>query len=169
MIHDFDMARWILGEEPVTIHSHGSCLVDPQIGQLGDIDTACVTMVTLSGKQAVILNSRRAVYGYDQRVEAFGSTGMVISDNPRATAVQRFSSSSFGAPDRVFTFFMDRYGYSYRKEIETFLGGVAAGTPAPVNAIDGLRAVYLAEAAGASLRSGKNIELNSNCEVTWHD
>jgi myo-inositol 2-dehydrogenase/D-chiro-inositol 1-dehydrogenase len=169
MIHDFDMARWILGEEPVSIHSHGSCLVDPQIGQLGDIDTACVTMVTPGGKQAVILNSRRAVFGYDQRVEAFGSTGMVISDNPRATAVQRYSSTSFGAPDRVFTFFMDRYGHSYRKEIETFLGGVAAGTPAPVNAIDGLRAVYLAEAAGASLRSGKNIELNSNCEVTWHD
>ena len=117
----------------------------------------------------MILNSRRAVYGYDQRVEAFGSAGMVISDNPRATAVQKYSSASFGAPDRVFTFFMDRYGYSYRKEIETFLGGVAAGTPAPVNAVDGLRAVYLAEAAGASLRSGKTIELNSNCEVTWHD
>ena len=169
MIHDFDMARWILGEEPVKIHSHGSCLVDPRIGQLGDIDTACVTMVTSGGKQAVILNSRRAVFGYDQRVEAFGSTGMVISDNPRATAVQRYSSDSFGAPDRVFTFFMDRYGYSYRKEIETFLGGVAAGTPAPVNAVDALRAVYLAEAAGASLRSGKTIELTSNCEVTWDD
>ena len=94
---------------------------------------------------------------------------MVISDNPRATAVQKYSSASFGAPDRVFTFFMDRYGYSYRKEIETFLGGVAAGTPAPVNAVDGLRAVYLAEAAGASLRSGQTIELNSNCEVAWHD
>ena len=85
MIHDFDMARWMLGEEPVSIHSSGSCLVDPEIGKLGDIDTACVTMVTASGKQAVILNSRRAVYGYDQRIEAFGSTGMVISDNPRAT------------------------------------------------------------------------------------
>ncbi len=64
---------------------------------------------------------------------------------------------------------MDRYGYSYRKEIETFLGGEAAGMPAPVNAVDGLRAVYLAEAAGASLRSGKTIELTSNCEVTWDD
>jgi myo-inositol 2-dehydrogenase/D-chiro-inositol 1-dehydrogenase len=169
MIHDFDMARWILGEEPVSIYSHGSCLVDPQIGKLGDIDTACVTMVTPSGKQAVILNSRRAVYGYDQRIEAFGSAGMVISDNPRATAVQRYSSTSFGAPDRVFTFYMDRYGHSYRMEIETFLGCVAAGTPPPINAIDGLRAVYLAEAAGASLRLGEAIELRSNCEVTWHD
>jgi myo-inositol 2-dehydrogenase / D-chiro-inositol 1-dehydrogenase len=168
MIHDFDMARWVLGEEPASIYSCGSCLVDPQIGKLGDIDTACVTMVTASGKQAVILNSRRAVYGYDQRIEAFGSAGMVISDNPRATAVQRYSSTSFGAPDRVFTFFMDRYGDSYRTEIETFLGGVAAGTPPPVNAFDGLRAVYLAEAAGASLRLGKAVELKPNCEVTWN-
>jgi myo-inositol 2-dehydrogenase/D-chiro-inositol 1-dehydrogenase len=169
MIHDFDMARWLLSEEPVSIHSRGSCLVDPQIGKLGDIDTACVTMVTPSGKQAVILNSRRAVYGYDQRIEAFGSAGMVISDNPRATAVQRYSSTSFGAPDRVFTFYMDRYGHSYRTEIETFLGGVAAGTPFPVNAIDGLRTAYLAEAAGASLRLGQAVELKPNCEVTWHE
>jgi myo-inositol 2-dehydrogenase/D-chiro-inositol 1-dehydrogenase len=169
MIHDFDMARWILGEEPVSIYSCGSCLVDPEIGKLGDIDTACVTMVTPSGKQAVILNSRRAAYGYDQRIEAFGSAGMVISDNPRATAVQRFSSASFGAPDRIFTFYMDRYGESYRREIETFLGGVAAGTPPPVSAIDGLRSVYLAEAAGASLRLGRATELKTNCEVTWHD
>ena len=169
MIHDFDMARWILGEEPVSIHSRGSCLVDPQIGKLGDIDTACVTMVTLSGKQAVILNSRRAVYGYDQRIEAFGSAGMVISDNPRATAVQRYSSTSFGAPDRVFTFYMDRYGHSYRTEIETFIGCVTAGAPPPVNAIDGLRTAYLAEAAGASLRLGEAVDLKTNCEVTWHD
>src|SRR5215469_5607088 len=168
MIHDFDMARWILGEEPVSIYSCGSCLVDPEIGKLGDIDTACVTMVTQSGKQAVILNCRRAVFGYDQRIEAFGSAGMVISDNPRATGVKRYSSTTFGAPDRIFTFYMDRYGDSYRREIETFLGGVAAGTPPPVNAIDGLRATYLADAAGASLRLKKPIELKTSCEVTWH-
>ncbi len=159
MIHDFDMARWILGEEPVSIYSRGSCLVDPEIGKLGDIDTACVTLVTSSGKQAVILNSRRAAYGYDQRIEAFGSGGMVISDNPRATGIQRYSSTSFGAPDRLFTFYMDRYGESYRREIETFLGGVDAGTPPPVSAIDGLRTIYLAEAAGTSLRLGRAIEL----------
>jgi myo-inositol 2-dehydrogenase / D-chiro-inositol 1-dehydrogenase len=169
MIHDFDMARWILGEEPISIYSCGSCLVDPEIGKLGDIDTACVTMVTQSGRQAVILNSRRAVYGYDQRIEAFGSAGMVVSDNPRASGVKRYSSASFGAPDRLFSFYMDRYGDSYRREIETFLGGVAAGTQPPVNAIDGLRTAYLAEAAGASLRHGRAIELKSNCEVTWND
>jgi myo-inositol 2-dehydrogenase / D-chiro-inositol 1-dehydrogenase len=169
MIHDFDMARWMLGEEPVSISSCGSCLVDSQIGKLGDIDTACVTLVTSTGKQAVILNSRRAVYGYDQRIEAFGSTGMVISDNPRATSLKRYSKTSFGAPDRVFTFYMDRYGESYRTEVETFLRGAAEGTPPPVNATDGLRAVYLAEAAGASLRLGRTVELKSNCEVTWNE
>jgi myo-inositol 2-dehydrogenase / D-chiro-inositol 1-dehydrogenase len=92
MIHDFDMARWMLGEEPTNIHSRGSCLVDPEIGKLGDIDTACVTLLTPSGKQAVILNSRRTAYGFDQRIEAFGSAGMVMSDNPRATASSAFQA-----------------------------------------------------------------------------
>ena len=167
MIHDFDMARWILGEEPVSIHSRGSCLVDPQIGRLGDIDTACVSMITPSGKQAVILNSRRAVYGYDQRIEAFGSDGMLISDNPKATGLTRYSSQSFGAPDRFRAFFMERYGDSYRLEIEAFLRVVVEGTLAPVDAIDGLRTAYLAEAAAASLQLGRAIELKANCEVTW--
>jgi myo-inositol 2-dehydrogenase/D-chiro-inositol 1-dehydrogenase len=167
MIHDFDMARWMLGEEPVSIHSRGSCLVDPEVGKLGDIDTACVTMVTASGKQAVILNSRRTAYGFDQRIEAFGSTGMVMSDNPQATGFRRFSSTSFGAPDRFRAFFMERYGDSYRLEIEAFVNGVAQRQPASVSALDGLRAVYLAEAAGASLRTGQAIELKPNCEITW--
>jgi myo-inositol 2-dehydrogenase / D-chiro-inositol 1-dehydrogenase len=167
MIHDFDMARWMLGEEPVSVFSRGSCLVDPKIGALGDIDTACVSLITRSGKQAVILNSRRTAYGFDQRIEAFGSAGMVISDNPKASGLKRFSSTSFGAPDRFRAFFMERYGESYRLELEAFVGGLAQGTPALVNALDGLRAVYLAEAAGASLRLGKAIELKANCEVTW--
>jgi len=167
MIHDFDMARWMLGEEPASVFSRGSCLVDPKIGGLGDVDTACVSLVTPSGKQAVILNSRRTAYGFDQRIEAFGSAGMVISDNPRATGLKRFSSASFGAPDRFRAFFMERYGESYRLEIKAFVGGLAQGTPALVNALDGLRAVYLAEAAGASLRLGKAVELKTDCEVTW--
>jgi myo-inositol 2-dehydrogenase/D-chiro-inositol 1-dehydrogenase len=167
MIHDFDMARWMLGEEPASIYSRGSCLVDSEIGKLGDIDTACVTLFTPSGKQAVILNSRRTTYGFDQRIEAFGSAGMVISDNPKATGFKRFSSTSFGAPDRFRAFFMERYGDSYRLEIEAFLKGLAQGEMASVSATDGLRAVYLAEAAGASLRLGKAIELKPNCEITW--
>jgi myo-inositol 2-dehydrogenase/D-chiro-inositol 1-dehydrogenase len=92
---------------------------------------------------------------------------MVMSDNPQATGFKRFSSTSFGAPDRFRAFFMERYGDSYRLEIEAFIQGLAQGQPASVTAIDGLRAVYLAEAAGASLRLGKTIELNPNCEITW--
>ncbi|MBV9492578.1 MAG: inositol 2-dehydrogenase, partial [Verrucomicrobia bacterium] len=167
MIHDFDMARWMLGEEPVSVFARGSCVVDPRIGALGDVDTACVSLVTASGKQAVILNSRRSTYGYDQRIEAFGSAGMVLSDNPPATGLKRFSSTSFGAPDRFRAFFMERYGESYRREIETFVAGVAKGVPASVSALDGLRAVYLAEAAGASHRLGRAIELKPTGEVTW--
>ncbi len=162
------MARWILGEEPVRIHSSGSSLVDPEIGKLGDIDTACVTMVTQSGKQAVILNSRRAVYGSDQRIEAFGSEGMVISDSPRATGNVRYSGTSFGARSDFYLL----HGPLWRKlpkGIETFLGCLSAGTSLPVNAIDGLHAVYLAEAAGASLRLGQAVELKDNCEVTWNE
>src|SRR5262249_58825457 len=83
MIHDFDMARWMLGEEPTSIHSRGSCLVHPEIGKLGDIDTACVTLVTPSGKQAVILNSPRTAYSFDQRIEAFGSAGQVVILKPQ--------------------------------------------------------------------------------------
>src|SRR5262245_13667747 len=167
MIHDFDMARWMRGEEPISIHSRGSCLVNPEIGKLGDIDTACVTLVTPSGKQAVILNSRRTAYGFDQRIEAFGSTGMVMSDNPQATGFKRFSSTNFGAPDRFRAFFMERYGDSYRFEIEAFVNGLVKGQPASVNALDGLRAVYLAEAAGASLRTGIAIEVYPTCENHW--
>src|SRR6516165_5430696 len=88
-------------------------------------------------------------------------------EGPKATGFKRFSSTSFGAPDRFRAFFMERYGDSYRLEIEAFLHGLAQGESASVNATDGLRAVYLAEAAGASLRLRKAIELKSNCEITW--
>src|SRR4029450_9483804 len=122
------------------------------MGNPGDIDTACVTLLTPSGKQAVILNSRRTAYGFDQRIEAFGSTGLVMSGNAQGTGFKRFSSTSFGAPDRFRAFFMERYGDSYRLEIEAFVHGLAQGQSASVNAIDGLPAVYLAEAAAR--RSG---------------
>ncbi len=90
MIHDFDIARWMLGEEIIKISAEGSVAIDPEIGKLNDVDTAIVSMVSESGKQIVILNSRRAVYGYDQRIEAFGAKGMLISDNPSDTSVKYF-------------------------------------------------------------------------------
>lgn len=167
MIHDFDIARWMLGEEIVKISAEGGVCVDPEIGKLGDIDTAVVTMISESGKQIVILNSRRAVYGYDQRIEAFGSTGMLISDNPSATNVKRFSKEHFGAPDSYSTFFMDRYTVSYRREIEAFVAMIETGEKSPITAIDGLMASYLAEAATVSRITGKPIELDVGGKQTW--
>ncbi len=167
MVHDFDMARWLLAEEPMRLFAQGACVVDPQIGKMGDIDSAVVTMSTPSGKQAVITNSRRATYGYDQRIEAFGSRGMIISDNQPATGVKTFTGAAYAACEPIPEFFMDRYAASYRKEIERFIDCVRSGQNAPVSALDGLHAAYLAEAAMASLKSGQPVELDENCDATW--
>lgn len=167
MIHDFDIARWMLGEEIVKIAAEGSVAVDPEIGKLDDVDTAIVSMVSESGKQIVILNSRRAVYGYDQRIEAFGAKGMLISDNPSDTSVKRFGSDQFAAPDAYATFFMDRYTVSYRREIEAFVHMIKTGEKAPVTAKDGFMASYLAEAATLSSKWGRSIDLDITGQSTW--
>ena len=108
MIHDFDMARFILGEEPVAVSAMGSALVDKAIGEAGDIDTAVVIMETKSGKVAQISNSRRASYGYDQRVEAHGDKGMVHAANVRETTVELAGAHGFTS-DKVLNFFLERY------------------------------------------------------------
>lgn len=167
MIHDFDIARWMLGEEIVKISAEGNVAVDPEIGKLDDVDTAMVSMVSESGKQIIILNSRRAVYGYDQRIEAFGAEGMLISDNPSDTSVKRFSANQFAAPDAYATFFMDRYTVSYRREIEAFVQMIQTGGKAPVTAKDGFMASYLAEAATLSSKWGRSIELSTDGMTTW--
>jgi len=160
MIHDFDMARFVIGDDPiVSVTAHGSSIVDPEIGKLGDIDTASVTMLTKQGTIITILNSRRCVYGYDQRVEAFGANGMLLSDNPRQSGLLSFNGEHPGTPTPLLGFFMERYGASYTGEIRAFLDATQKGEDMPVNAIDGLMAVYLAEAATASLKHGKTIQL----------
>lgn len=150
-IHDFDMARWLLQEPVTSLYAQGSCLVDPAIGALGDIDTATVMLRTASGKQCTILNSRRAVYGYDQRIEAHGEKGMLLSGNHYETSLLRFTSTSAGAPTPLQHFFLDRYADSYRLELADFLDAVEAGRPASVSLQDGLEALRLAEAAQRSL------------------
>ncbi|GAA0254112.1 inositol 2-dehydrogenase [Rhodanobacter caeni] len=156
-IHDFDMARWLLGEEPVLVYATGSCLVDPAIGELGDVDTARTVLRTGSGRLCVIANSRRSGFGYDQRVEAFASAGMVRADNVSESTVQLWSESGV-ATDRFQNFFLDRYAEAYRREMDHF-ADMLDGAPAQVGYADGVAALALAEAAGESMRTGAPVQL----------
>lgn len=156
MIHDFDMARFLLGEEPVEVYAVGSALVDPAIGAAGDVDTAAVLMKTASGKIAQISNSRRATYGYDQRIEVHGSGGMLRAGNIHETSVECATGAGFRA-DPVQNFFLERYAAAYRLELDAFISAVATGqTPSP-SGLDGLKAQILADAATESWKTGKPV------------
>lgn len=156
-IHDFDMARWLLGEEPVEVYAAGSCLVDPQIGELGDIDTARTVLKTASGKLCVIANSRRSGFGYDQRIEAYASGGMVRADNVLESTVQVWSEGGASA-DRFQNFFLERYAEAYRREMDHF-AEILDGAPSQVGYADGVAALALAEAAAASVQRGAVVRL----------
>lgn len=158
-IHDFDMARFILGEDVTEVTATGSRLVDPALMEkCGDWDTVTVVLTTASGKQAIINNSRRAVYGYDQRVEAFGSGGMAVSENRTLTHL-RLSTADFtdqAAP--LMNFFIDRYDAAFAAEIGAFVDAVEQGTQPPVGFEDGRQALILAEAAIRSVTEGRTIK-----------
>jgi myo-inositol 2-dehydrogenase/D-chiro-inositol 1-dehydrogenase len=157
-IHDFDMARFILGEEPVTVTATASALTDPEIAGIGDIDTACVTMQCASGRIAVITNSRRASYGYDQRVEAHGSLGTLRTENvPINNLVQEREDGV--RREKPLFFFLERYAHSYRNEWDHFVR-VLRGEEAPnPTGEDGRRALVLAEAAYRSLETGQRVSV----------
>jgi myo-inositol 2-dehydrogenase/D-chiro-inositol 1-dehydrogenase len=156
MIHDLDMARWLLGEEPVEVLATASCLVDPRIGALGDVDTAAVILRTKSGRIAQISNSRRAIYGYDQRIEVLGDKGAIAAGNHMPTSVV-ISDSNGVSGDKPLHFFLERYAEAYRRELAHFLD-VASGKAAPlVGAEDGRLALRLADAANESLASRRAI------------
>ncbi|WP_300444138.1 inositol 2-dehydrogenase [uncultured Mameliella sp.] len=157
-IHDFDMARWLLGEEPVTVMAQGSVLVDPEIGDLGDFDSVNVILKTASGKQCVITNSRRATYGYDQRIEVHGSEGMAAAANRHESTVEVAGTGGYGRPP-LLNFFMDRYAAAYANEIAAFVAAVNEGAALPTTGEDGLKALQLADAALESARSGKAVSL----------
>jgi myo-inositol 2-dehydrogenase/D-chiro-inositol 1-dehydrogenase len=158
MIHDFDIARFLVGEEFVSVHAFGSSVVDPAIGKAGDVDTASVHMITASGKIAVITNSRRATYGYDQRMEVHGSKGMLRAHNVHENTVEFAGASGFtGAV--VQNFFLERYSGAYTNEINAFLDAVEKGTEPRANGHDGLMAQKLADAATESAKSGKMIKV----------
>ena len=156
-IHDFDMARWLLGEEPVEVYASGSCLVDPEIGKLGDVDTARMVLKTAGGRLCVISNSRRSGFGYDQRIEAYASAGMVRADNVLESTVQAWSENGTAA-DKFQNFFLDRYAEAYRREMEHF-ADILDGAAPSVGYADGVAALALAEAAAESSRSGKVVRL----------
>ena len=158
MIHDFDMARFLVGEEFVTVHAFGSSLVDPAIGKAGDVDTASIHMQTASGKIAAITNSRRATYGYDQRMEVHGSKGMLRAHNVHENTVEFAGAAGFtGAV--VQNFFLERYSAAYAREIAAFLEAIEKGTEAKANGHDGLMAQKLADAATESVKTGQMVTI----------
>ncbi len=159
MIHDFDMARWLLDEEPTKVYATGSALVDPAIGAAGDIDTASVTLSTRSGAIAVISNSRRASYGYDQRIEAFGEKGMLLANNQLENTVQ-FVGNQGCVAAKPQHFFLERYADAYRIELTQFVEALQQGKAMPATEQDGLAALRLAEAALQSLQTGQAIQLD---------
>jgi myo-inositol 2-dehydrogenase/D-chiro-inositol 1-dehydrogenase len=155
-IHDFDMARWLLGEEPSAVSAFAAVLTDPAIGAAGDFDSVNVLLETASGRQAVISNSRRATYGYDQRIEVLGSGGMVSAENQREVSIEIASGAGFVRPP-LLDFVMTRYTAAYAAEIETLVAGLRDGAPIAPTGADGLAALALAEAAVRSVAEGRRI------------
>ena len=159
-IHDFDLARWILGEEPVEVFASGSRLFAPELEALGDYDTVMVQLRTASGKQCQINCSRQAVYGYDQRIEAFGAGGMLLNDNQRETSVRRYGAQETEVRGPLLNFFMQRYTDAYRLEMAAFIRAVKQGGDVPVNIHDGCAALALADAAQLSADNRQVVQLN---------
>ncbi len=158
-IHDFDMARFVTGSEVVDVFAHGAVLVDDAIGAAGDFDTIVVTMRHENGAITTIDNSRQAVYGYDQRVEVFGSGGIAMSDNPLTTTTV-YRNADGGRQSTVPYFFLDRYVPSYIAEWEAFRDMVRTGSPSPVSMADGRAPLALGMAASLSAREGRIVSIS---------
>jgi len=158
-IHDFDMARYIADSEVVEVYANGNVLVDSEIGKLGDIDTAIVTLKFANGAIGVIDNSREAVYGYDQRLEAFGSKGSAQVQNETETKVQHLSSEGV-VEDKPLHFFLERYNDAFIKEVEEFLKSIKNDNDTAVTFKDGIMAQRIALAAKESLDSGQSVKVN---------
>ncbi|MGZ7087625.1 MAG: inositol 2-dehydrogenase [Ilumatobacteraceae bacterium] len=156
MIHDFDMARFVTGSEVVDVYARAAVRVDPAIGEAGDVDTAVVMLTHENGCITTIDNSRQAVYGYDQRVEAFGSGGMAASENPLThTGMRRSAAGTIS--QTVPYFFLDRYIPSYIEEWKAFVSYVTGGGPSPVSAADGRAPLVIGLAAWKSYREGRPV------------
>jgi myo-inositol 2-dehydrogenase/D-chiro-inositol 1-dehydrogenase len=157
-IHDFDMARFVTGSEVVEVYARGAVRVDPAFADAGDVDTAVITLVHENGCMTTIDNSRQAVYGYDQRVEVFGSAGMAASENPLAyTALVRTKDGTSEPP--LPYFYLDRYVPSYLAEWKAFVSAVSEGRTPPVTAADARAPLVIGLAAWRSVREGRPVRL----------
>jgi myo-inositol 2-dehydrogenase/D-chiro-inositol 1-dehydrogenase len=158
-IHDFDMARYLVGSEVEEVFAAGGVRVDPDIGKAGDIDTAVITLTFANGAIGAIDNSRQAVYGYDQRVEVFGSEGMAAADNntPNRTTLSTAEAVQSALP---LYFFIERYTESYAAELQAFVRCVQEDTPPPVSGLDGRAAVLIGYAAKRSLQDRRPVRLD---------
>lgn len=160
-IHDFDLARYMLAEEPVEVFASGSAIIDPTLAtEFGDIDSVMVVMKTATGKLCSITNSRVATYGYDQRVELLGSKGMVISGNRRPHELQRFGGESTGSGEPYLNFFIERYAEAFSAGLESFIKAAAAGSETEATFDDGVKALALAEAAVLSLKENRSVAVS---------
>ncbi len=160
MIHDFDMVRYLAGpdDEVVEVYAIGSVLVDPKIGEAGDVDTAIVTLTFKSGAMGIIDNSRQAVYGYDQRAEVFGSAGMVVNENDKGNTAKVFTKKAT-VEDKMPWFFLERYNDSYIVEMEEFVKSLLEDKAPSTTGKDGLQAVVLAVAAKKSLEEHRPVKI----------
>jgi myo-inositol 2-dehydrogenase/D-chiro-inositol 1-dehydrogenase len=152
-IHDFDMVRFLSGSEVEEVSAYGACLVDPAIGEAGDVDTCIITLRFKNGALGVIDNSRQAVYGYDQRVEVFGSKGMITADNETANNTTWYTAESV-QKEKPLWFFLERYNDAFITEEKAFVKACLTDTDTPVGAFDGLQPVLIAVAAKKSYELG---------------
>ena len=158
-IHDFDMVRYLSGAEVEEVYVQAANLVDPAIGEAGDVDTAVITMKMSNGAIAVIDNSRRAAYGYDQRAEVFGSDGMVaVTNDSESTAV--ISNKDGVTGEKPLFFFLQRYMDAYGKEVTEFIKAIVNNTDTPLGVEDGLKPVLIGLAAGKSLKEGRPVKIS---------
>ena len=156
MIHDFDMVRYVTGSEAVEISAVGSCLVNPNLQEesgIPDVDTAVVTMKMANGAIAVINNSRQAVYGYDQRVEVFGSKGMASDGNDLVNTATVMTVDG-AVSQKPLWFFLERYNTAFVEQVKCFVDSIVNDKPVVVGAVDGLKPVLIAAAATESCRNG---------------
>lgn len=157
-IHDFDVACWIMGALPETVTAKGSSVVDPAIGAAGDVDTAAIILTYADGRIAVIKNSRRAAYGYDQRIEILGSEGMLSADNMLESSVRKATGNGVQSAKPMY-FFLERYAQAYVDEWDAFVGALREDAKVPVTLRDGVAALAIADAAARSAQTGQSITL----------